>query len=47
MKNSELRIFLHLLYKNYGLTARARSLRAEGYSAQRVSLGLVYTIPVF
>lgn len=47
MKNSELRIFLHLLYKNYGLTARARSLGAEGYSAQRVSLGLVYTIPVF
>lgn len=47
MKNSELLIFLHLLHKNYGLTKRARALGAEEYSSQRISLGLVYTIPVF
>lgn len=47
MKNSELLIFLHLLYKKHGLTQRAKALGAEAYSSQRVSLGLVYTIPVF
>lgn len=47
MKNCELLIFLHLLYKNHGLTQRAKALGAEDYSSQRISLGLVYTIPVF
>lgn len=47
MKNSELLIFLHLLHKNHGLTKRAKALGAEDYSSQRISLGLVYTIPVF
>lgn len=47
MRNSELLIFLHLLHKNHGMTSRAKALGAESYSSQRVSLGLVYTIPVF
>ena len=47
MDNSELKIYLHLLYKRYGLTARAKALGADDYSSQRISLGLVYTIPVF
>lgn len=48
MKNSELLIFLHLLYKHHGLTKRAtRLFAAEKYNTQRISLGLVYTIPVF
>lgn len=47
MKNSELQIYLHLLYKKNSLTERARLLGASGKSTQRVSLGLVYTIPVF
>lgn len=47
MDNSELRIYLHLLYKAHGLTSRARALEADDYTSQRISLGLVYTIPVF
>ena len=47
MDNSELKIYLHLLYKKYGLTSRARALGADDSSSQRISLGLVYTIPVF
>lgn len=47
MDNSELRIYLHLLYKAHGLTSRARALGADDYTSQRISLGLVYTIPVF
>lgn len=47
MKNSELLIFLHFLYKNHGMTHRAKALGAKEYTSQRVSLGLVYTIPVF
>ena len=47
MENSELLIFLHLLYKKHGMAGCARALGAESYSSQRVSLGLVYTIPVF
>lgn len=47
MENSELLIFLHLLYKNHGLTQRAKALGADDYSSQRISLGLVFTIPVF
>lgn len=48
MKNSELLLFLHLLYKHHGFTERAtRLFGAENYNTQRISLGLVYTIPVF
>ena len=47
MKNSELLIFLHLLHKHYGMTSRAKTFGAESYDTQRISLGLVYTIPVF
>ena len=47
MDNSELRIYLHLLYKDHWLTSRARALGADDYTSQRISLGLVYTIPVF
>ncbi|WP_298073480.1 porin [uncultured Bacteroides sp.] len=47
MDNSELRIYLHLLYKDHGLTPRAHALGANDYTSQRISLGLVYTIPVF
>lgn len=47
MKNSELLVYLHLLYKNIHLTERARAWGAEGCSRQRISLGLVYTLPVF
>ena len=47
MKNSELLVYLHLLYKNIHLTERARTWGAESYSRQRISLGLVYTLPVF
>lgn len=47
MKNSELQIYLHLLYKKNSLTERAQVLGATSKSTQRVSLGLVYTIPVF
>ena len=47
MDNSELKIYLHLLYKQHGLTARAKALGAADYTSQRISLGLVYTIPVF
>ena len=47
MKNSELQIYLHLLYKKHALTERARMLGAVSNSTQRISLGLVYTIPVF
>ena len=47
LKNSELQIYLHLLYKKHALTERARMLGAASNSTQRISLGLVYTIPVF
>ena len=47
LKNSELLCYLHLLYKNIHLTEKARSWGAESYNHQRISLGLVYTLPVF
>lgn len=47
MRNSELKIFGHLLHKGHKLTGRARALGAISPSTQRVSIGLVYTIPVF
>lgn len=46
-QNSELKIFAHLLYKGHKLTKRASALGAVSPNTQRISLGLVYTIPVF
>ena len=47
MRNSELKIFGHLLHKGHKLTERARALGAVSPDTQRISFGLVYTIPVF
>ena len=47
MKNSELLIFAHVLYKGYDLTDRARALGGFCPDKQRFSIGLVYSIPVF
>lgn len=48
LQHSELLIFLHLLYKHHGMTDRAHRLfDVDKYNTQRISLGLVYTIPVF
>ena len=46
-RNSELKIFGHLLYKGHQLTDRAKALGAVSPHVQRVSLGFVYTLPVF
>lgn len=46
-RNSELKIFAHMLYKGHKLTEHARALGADSPDSQRISLGLVYTIPVF
>lgn len=47
MRNSELLIFAHLLYKGHHLTNRAKALGGVSPDTQRVSVGLVYSIPVF
>ena len=47
MENSELLLYLHFLYKNIHFTERARLLGGENRNVQRISLGLVYTLPVF
>lgn len=47
IENSELLVYLHVLYKNVHLTDRARAWGAGNYDRQRISLGLVYTLPVF
>ena len=47
MADSELIVYLHLLHKNIHLTEKARLYGANGYNLQRISLGLVYTLPVF
>ena len=47
MDNSELMIFGHVLHKGHKLTERARALGAIAPDTQRISIGLVYTIPVF
>lgn len=46
MRNSELLIFAHLLYKGHHLTSRARALGGVSPDKQRISIGLVYSIPV-
>lgn len=47
IENRELLVYLHLLYKNVHFTRLGRTWGAESYSRQRISLGLVYTLPVF
>ena len=47
MRNRELLIFAHMLYKGHHLTDRAKALGAVSPDTQRFSIGLVYTIPVF
>lgn len=47
MANSELKIFGHLLHKGHKLTSKARAIGAIAPDTQRISFGLVYTIPVF
>ena len=47
MRNSELLIFAHLLYKGHHLTRRAQALGSTSPDTQRISVGLVYSIPVF
>ena len=47
MRNSELLIFAHLLYKGHHLTRRAQALGSTSPDTQRFSVGLVYSIPVF
>lgn len=47
MADSELIVYLHLLHKNVHFADNIRMLGANDYNSQRVSLGLVYTLPVF
>lgn len=47
MRNSELLIFLHFLYKGNVLASNGKALGAVAPDRQRISLGLVYSIPVF
>ena len=47
LKNSELLVFAHLLYKGYSLSGRSKLLGGVCPDNQRFSIGLVYSIPVF
>lgn len=47
MANSELMLFAHVLHKGHKLMDRARALGVIAPDTQRISVGLVYTIPVF
>lgn len=47
MADRELLVYLHLVHKNTHLTELGRKWGAESYNSQRISLGLVYTLPVF
>ena len=47
LANSELMLFGHVLHKGHKLTDRARALGAIAPDTQRISVGLVYTIPDF
>lgn len=42
-----LRFYAHLLYKKYNYTSLGQALGAANNDLQRITLGLVYTIPVF
>lgn len=47
MEDSELLVYMHLVHKNVHYTERARRWDADAYNTQRLSLGIVYTLPVF
>ena len=47
IKNMDLKIFAHWLYKGHHLEQRAKALGAECPNTQRISLGVVYVMPVF
>ena len=47
MPKKDLLLYLHLMYKHAHLTDRAKAWGADGYNQQRISFGLVYTLPVF
>ena len=47
MADRELLVYLHFVHKNTHLTGLGRKWGAESYDSQRISLGLVYTLPVF
>lgn len=46
-ERDNLRFYAHLLYKRYNYTELGRQLGAANNDLQRITLGLVYTIPVF
>lgn len=46
-ERDNLRFYAHLLYKKYNYTEQGRKLGAVNNDMQRITLGLVYTIPVF
>lgn len=46
-ERDNLRFYAHLLYKKYNYTELGRQLGAANNDLQRITLGLVYTIPVF
>lgn len=47
MEDSELIVYLHLYHKNVSLSEKAKAWGADNFNMQRISLGLVYTLPVF
>lgn len=46
-ERDNLRFYAHLLYKKYNYTSLGKQLGAANNDMQRITLGLVYTIPVF
>lgn len=46
-ERDNLRFYAHLMYKKYNYTSLGRELGAANNDSQRITLGLVYTIPVF
>ena len=47
MADSELLFYLHFVHKNVHYTEKARKWGGDGFNSQRLSLGVVYTLPVF
>ncbi len=45
--NNDLQIYVHYLYKHHHLHEKALSIGAKNPDDQRISVGLVYAIPVF
>lgn len=46
-ERDNLRFYAHLLYKKYNYTSLGQSLGAADNDLKRITIGLVYTIPVF